>query len=262
MPERLDKALVRRGLARSRTEAQALLAAGQVVVNGRAVAKASVCVDEAAAITVQGGRLPFVSRGGLKLQAALETFGITVTGRTALDVGASTGGWTDCLLQRGARRVVALDVGHGQMAPGIAADPRVELREGVNARFLSPQDFASPFDLIVADLSFISLTLVLPALVPLLTPGGDLVCLVKPQFEVGVEKLGRGGVVRNADARREALRRVVAAAQSLGLRDAGRMDSPILGMTGNQEFLEWLVGMAEGHDGVERTEKSTFSRAE
>ncbi len=262
MPERLDKALVRRGLARSRTEAQALLAAGQVVVNGRAVAKASVCVDEAAAITVQGERLPFVSRGGLKLQAALETFGITVAGRTALDVGASTGGWTDCLLQRGARRVVALDVGHGQMAPGIAADPRVELREGVNARFLSPQDFASPFDLIVADLSFISLTLVLPALVPLLTPGGDLVCLVKPQFEVGVEKLGRGGVVRNADSRREALRRVVAAAQSLGLREAGRIDSPILGMTGNQEVLEWLVGMTEGHDGVERAEKFTSSRAE
>ena len=241
MPERLDKALVRRGLARSRTEAQALLSACQVIVEGETVAKFSLLVDDAATITVQGERLPFVSRGGLKLQAALSTFGISVTDRTALDVGASTGGWTDCLLQEGARNVVALDVGHGQMVANLAKDARVELREGVNARFLSPPDFDGPFDLLVADLSFISLTLVLPALVPLLKPDGDMVCLVKPQFEVGAAKLGKGGIVRDAGARQEALAKVIRAAQELGLHAAGAMDSPTPGTNGNQEFLLWLT---------------------
>ena len=237
---RLDRALAARGLARSRTEAQALIAAGQVRVDGRPAAKASLLVSDEALLSVEGGRLPFVSRGGLKLAAALDGFGVPVIGRTALDVGASTGGFTDCLLQRGATRVVAVDAGHGQMAPEIAADPRVHSREGVNARFLVPADFDTRFQLIVADLSFISLTLVLPALAPLLLPDGGLIVLVKPQFEVGAAHLGKGGIVRDPMQREQAVQRVAEAAEALGLKTHGRMTSPILGGDGNEEYLLWL----------------------
>ena len=238
--ERLDKALVVRGLVRSRTEAQALIAEAQVAVDGTTVGKPSFPVADTAQIVIHGERLAYVSRGGLKLAAALDHFAITVPGRSALDVGASTGGWTDCLLQRGVRHVLALDVGHGQMAASVAEDPRVESREGVNARFLLPGDFPTPFDLIVADLSFISLTLVLPPLVPLLAADGDMIVLVKPQFEVGVTGLNKGGIVRDQALRHAALERVSGTAQGLGLREAGRMDSPILGSNGNQEYLLWL----------------------
>ena len=237
--ERLDRALVRRGLARSRTEAQALIGAGQVTAAGVPAVKPSLLVPEDVPLEV-GERLPYVSRAGLKLEAALAAFPIPVAGRVALDVGASTGGFTDCLLQRGTKRVVAIDVGHGQMAPLVAADPRVECREGVNARAVVPSDFDGPFDVIVADLSFISLTLVLPALSPLLHPDGDCVCLVKPQFEVGAGKLGKGGVVRDADAREDAVARVAAAARAQGLTERGRIVSPILGGAGNVEYLLWL----------------------
>lgn len=238
---RLDRAIVARGLTRSRAEAQGLIAAGQVRVAGQPAARASQPISDEAAIDICGELSRFVSRGGLKLEAALERFGLNVQDRRALDVGASTGGFTDCLLQRGARQVVSVDVGHGQMVPALAADPRVELREGVNARNLSSLDFPHPFDLIVADISFISLTLALPALAPLLHPEGDLVCLVKPQFEVGVERLGKGGIVRDAQARKDALERVAAAAKAQGLAERGRMDSPILGAHGNREFLLWLA---------------------
>lgn len=227
---RLDRAIVARGLARSRAEAQGLIAAGQVRVAGMPAARASQPISDEAAIDICGELSRFVSRGGLNVQD-----------RRALDVGASTGGFTDCLLQRGARQVVSVDVGHGQMVPALAADPRVKLREGVNARNLSSLDFPHPFDLIVADISFISLTLALPALAPLLHPEGDLVCLVKPQFEVGVERLGKGGIVRDAQARKDALDRVAAAAKAQGLAERGRMDSPILGAHGNREFLLWLA---------------------
>ena len=243
---RLDRALAARGLARSRTEAQALIAAGQVRVDGRAADKASLLVPDEAALTVEGDRCPFVSRGGLKLAAALDAFGVLVAGRTALDVGASTGGFTDCLLRRGAARVACVDAGHGQMAPRIAADPRVSSREGVNARFLLPADFDAPFDLLVADLSFISLTLVVPALVPLLRPEGDMILLVKPQFEVGQAHLGKGGIVRDPGRREEAVRRVAAAAAALGLAARGRMTSPILGGDGNAEFLLWFQKAPRG----------------
>ena len=242
---RLDRALAARGLARSRTEAQALIAAGQVRVDGRSADKASLRVADEADLAVEGARLPFVSRGGLKLAGALDTFAVPVTGRTALDVGASTGGFTDCLLQRGAARVVAVDAGHGQMVPALASDPRVASREGVNARFLRPGDFDASFDLIVADLSFISLTLVLPALVPLLRPGGDMVVLVKPQFEVGAAHLGKGGLVRDPAQRARAVQRVGDAAAALGLETRGQRTSPILGGDGNEEFLLWLRGRAE-----------------
>ncbi len=237
---RLDRALAVRGLARSRTEAQGLIAAGQVRVDGRPAEKASQLVADEAALLVEGERSPYVSRGGLKLAAALDAFVLPVVGRTALDVGASTGGFTDCLLQRGAARVVAVDAGHGQMASEIAADPRVHSREGVNARFLSSADFDSLFELIVADLSFISLTLVLPALAPLLRPGGDLIVLVKPQFEVGAAHLGKGGIVRDLSQRSEAVHRVMGAAAALGLTVRGQIVSPIRGGDGNEEFLLWL----------------------
>lgn len=237
---RLDTALVARGICRSRTEAQALLRAGLISVDGRRGLKASAEAAETAVLTRHDTGPRFVSRGALKLDAALTKFSLDVSGKTALDVGASTGGFTECLLRRGIGSVIAVDVGHGQMVPTIASDPRVESREGVNARFLSPADFPcpfEPFDLVVADMSFISLTLVLPALRPLLAASGEMVCLVKPQFEVGHTHLGRGGIVRDLKARAEALERVASAARALGLREAGRMTSPIEGSDGNVEFL-------------------------
>lgn len=249
---RLDKALVVRGLCRSRAEAQAALDDGAVTLDGLAVCKASLTVGEEAALAVAETGPHWVSRGALKLDAALAHFGIAAAGRAALDVGASTGGFTECLLRRGAASVHAVDVGHGQMAPALAADPRVHSREGINARSLTPADFPHPFGIIVADLSFISLSLVLPALAPLLGARGDLVCLVKPQFEVGPAKVGKGGIVRDAGAREEALARVVSAASSCGLVEQGRMPSPIEGSEGNVEFLLWLkMGAGSGGAGGE-----------
>lgn len=234
---RLDKALVAQGICRSRTEAQTLLDAELISVNGRRGLKASAETAEDAVLARHDTGPRFVSRGALKLEAALDEFGIDAAGKTALDVGASTGGFTECLLRRSVQSVIAVDVGHGQMAPEIAADPRVQSREGINARSLTAADFPHPFDLIVADLSFISLTLVLPALAPLLAPGGNMICLVKPQFEVGAAFLGKGGIVRDPKARTEALERVAGAAQALGLRETARMTSPIEGSDGNIEFL-------------------------
>jgi 23S rRNA (cytidine1920-2'-O)/16S rRNA (cytidine1409-2'-O)-methyltransferase len=234
---RLDRALVSRGLARSRTEAQTLIAGGFVRVEGNTTTKASYGVDDQVAITVEGSACPYVSRGGLKLAAALDEFGIEITGRLCLDVGASTGGFTDCLLQGGAGGVIAVDVGHGQMAPALAADLRVTLREGVNARDLKPADFDHAFDVIAVDLSFISLTLVLPALVRLLAPGGDVIALVKPQFEVGRSAIGKGGIVRDPVLKEAAVHAVIACAKENWLYEAGSMTSPILGGDGNEEFL-------------------------
>jgi len=238
---RLDRVLVLRGLCRSRAEAQEMIDAGAVTVNGRIASKPSEEVGEGAVVTIQDSGPRWVSRGAIKLDAALTQFGLDIFGRDALDVGASTGGFTECLLRRGARTVHAVEVGHGQMAPMLAADPRVTLREGANARSLVPDDFPYPFGIIVADLSFISLTLVLPALRPLLNAAGDLVCLVKPQFEVGAGNLGKGGIVRDAPAREEALARVVSAAAACGLREKARMTSPITGADGNIEYLLWLI---------------------
>ena len=246
---RLDRALVARGLCRSRAEAQAALDDGVVTVDGQAVRKASLAVGDEAALTMTETGPRWVSRGALKLDAALTHFGVAVAGRRALDVGASTGGFTECLLRRGAASVYAIDVGHGQMVSSIASDPRVCSREGVNARSVSPSDFPHPFDVIVADLSFISLTLVLPALAPLLGAGGDLICLVKPQFEVGAAKLGRGGIVRDPRAHEEALARVVGAARACGLSERGRMPSTVEGAEGNREFLLWLK-KGEGSGGA------------
>jgi len=237
---RLDKALVERGLCRSRGEAQAKIDAAEVTVAGVIAVKPSLDVAEGALLAVLDAGPRWVSRGALKLDAALTSFALDVKGRRALDVGASTGGFTEVLLARGAASVHAVDVGHGQMVAALSSDPRVVSREGVNARTLSPNDFPHPFQIIVADVSFISLTLILPALGPLLDEGGDLVCLVKPQFEVGPAHLGKNGIVRDPKARTAALSRVADAAQALGLLEQGRRDSPIAGSEGNSEFLLWL----------------------
>ena len=236
----MDKLLVERGLAPSRTRAQALVMAGVVLVGEQRVEKPSETFPPDAPLRVRGADDPaarYVGRGGLKLEKALQEFGIDAGGLTCLDVGASTGGFTDCLLQHGARRVVALDVGHNQIDWRLRSDPRVEVREGVNARHLTPADFAERFDLAVMDVSFISATKVLPAVVPLLKEGGRLVVLVKPQFEVGKGEVGKGGVVRDPAQHARVVGEVNAAAAALGLRVVGVTDSPVTGADGNKEFL-------------------------
>ncbi len=239
--ERLDRLLVDRGLAKSRERAQALVLAGRVRVDGRAAAKPGVSVPADASIEVIVPDHPYVGRGGLKLAGALERLGVDPAGRVALDIGASTGGFTDCLLRRGAVSVVALDVGAGQLDWGLRNDPRVTVREGVNARLLARADLPGPFDLVVIDVSFISLRLILPVVPSRLAPRGDVLALVKPQFEVGRSDVGRGGIVREPRLHRAALQAVVAAAQETGLGVAGGCPSPITGAEGNREFFLHLV---------------------
>jgi 23S rRNA (cytidine1920-2'-O)/16S rRNA (cytidine1409-2'-O)-methyltransferase len=238
--ERVDKLLVERGLAPSRTRAQALVMAGAVLVGEQRVEKPSETFPPDAPLRVRGAEDPaarYVGRGGLKMEKALREFRIDATGLVCLDVGASTGGFTDCLLQHGARRVVALDVGHNQIDWRLRTDARVEVREGVNARHLGPVDFVERFDLVVMDVSFISATKVLPALVPLLKDGGRVVVLVKPQFEVGRGEVGKGGIVKDPARHARVVEEVNAAARSLGLRARGVIESPITGADGNREFL-------------------------
>ncbi len=240
--ERIDKLLVERGLASSRTKAQALVMAGLVLVGEQRVEKASECFAPDALIRVKGSDDPaarYVGRGGLKLEAALREFNLNVNGFVCLDVGASTGGFTDCLLQHGASHVVAVDVGHDQIDWRIRSDQRVEVREGVNARYLQEKDFAEKFDLIVMDVSFISATKVLPSLVPLLTESGQVVILIKPQFEVGRGEVGRGGIVTDQAKRARVVAEVNLAAQGLGLNVFGVIESPIHGAEGNVEFLAY-----------------------
>jgi 23S rRNA (cytidine1920-2'-O)/16S rRNA (cytidine1409-2'-O)-methyltransferase len=235
--ERIDVLLVERGIAESRTKAQALVLAGQVVVGEQRVDKPGSLVPVEADIRLKGEVLPYVSRGGLKLKAALERFGLDVRGQVAADIGASTGGFTDCLLQEGATRVHAIDVGYSQLHEKLRTDPRVRSRERVNARYLTAEDLPEKVGVVVIDVSFISLTQVLPAVLPFLEPGGLLVALVKPQFEVGRERIGKGGVVRDAAARQEAIDAVVAFAREQGLQVRGVMDSPVPGPAGNVEAL-------------------------
>ena len=238
--DRIDKLLVDRGLADSRTKAQAMIMAGVVLVNDQRVEKPSQQFETTSSIRIKGGDDPttrYVGRGGLKLEAALREFQLDVTGLTCLDVGASTGGFTDCLLQHGAQRVVALDVGHNQIDWRLRNDSRVDVREGVNARYLQPQDFQERFDLAVMDLSFISVTKVLPAIVPLLIGGGSIITLVKPQFEVGRGEVGSGGIVRDPEKRSRVVEEVNNFARSLGLEAVNVIESPIQGAEGNVEFL-------------------------
>jgi len=237
---RLDTLRVDRGLAASRERARALILAGSVRVDGQPASKAGTAVAADAEITISTPDHPYVSRGGLKLVHALDTFAVSVVGRTALDIGASTGGFTDALLQRGASRVVALDVGHGQLDWRLRNDSRVVVIERLNARTLTAADLPSglpPFDIITIDVSFISLKLILPAVPPLLRETGDVIALVKPQFEAGRAEVGKGGIVRDDEVRARVLEEVTAAANALGLGRAGAAESPIAGMEGNREFL-------------------------
>ena len=238
--ERIDKLLVERGLAESRTKAQAMIMAGNVLVSEQRIAKPSDLVPTEAPIRIKGGDDPtsrFVGRGGLKLEAALIKFEVDVNNLTCLDIGASTGGFTDCLLQRGALRVVTVDVGHNQLDWRLRKDPRVEVREGVNARYLQPSDFDTKFDLAVMDVSFISATKVMPAVVNLLTETGRLITLIKPQFEVGRGEVGSGGIVRDSEKQARVVEEVNRAAVKLGLQVGGVIESPIRGADGNLEFL-------------------------
>ena len=241
---RLDAELVRRGLARSREQAAQLVAAGQVRVPGRTAVKAATQVTAAEPIVVdEPAGETYVSRGGHKLAGALDAFagsGLAVDGRRALDAGASTGGFTDVLLRRGARSVVCVDVGYGQLAWSLQTDDRVTVLDRTNVRELDPAQVGEPVDLVVADLSFISLRLVLPALAGVTDPTGDLVVMVKPQFEVGREALGAGGVVREPGQRAAAVAEVAAAASGLGLGVAGVTASPLPGPAGNVEYFLWL----------------------
>ena len=238
--ERIDKLLVERGLAPSRAKAQAMVMAGVVLVGEQRVAKPSEAFTVDADIRVKGADDPtsrYVGRGGVKLEAALREFGVDVSGLLCLDVGASTGGFTDCLLQYGARRVVAIDVGHNQLDWRLRSDERVEVREGVNARYLKPEDFPAKFALAVMDVSFISATKVLPAIVPLLTIDGRIITLIKPQFEVGRGEVGRGGIVSDPAQHARVVEEVNNAARELGLEVRGVIESPLRGADGNLEFL-------------------------
>ena len=235
--ERLDVLLVSRGLAESRTAAQRLLLAGAVKVNGQPAGKAGHLVPDDADLQVAGGK-PFASRGGEKLAAALQHFALSVSGQVCLDVGASTGGFTDCLLQQGAARVYAVDGGHGQLDWRLRNDPRVVVREGVNARYLAPADFPEPIGFATLDVSFISLTLVLPSATNVVADGARLVTLIKPQFEAGRAQVGKGGVVRDAAVRQQVVERIREfGTNALPLVWDGVVESPLRGPAGNVEFL-------------------------
>jgi 23S rRNA (cytidine1920-2'-O)/16S rRNA (cytidine1409-2'-O)-methyltransferase len=235
--ERLDTLMVSRGLAESRQRALALILAGQVLVDGQDDVKAGKRIPTDAHIRITGKEMPYVSRGGLKLEAALEAFHLDVDGWDCLDAGASTGGFTDCLLQHGARHVTAVDVGYGQLHWRLRSDPRVTTMERTNIRYLKPEVLGKAVDLACVDVSFIALRTVLPAVLPCLKCGHPVVCLIKPQFEVGKDLLGKGGVVRDPALREATVQRVVASLKKLGLRPKGIIPSPVLGPKGNQEYL-------------------------
>lgn len=240
MKLRLDHLLVERALVPSRERARALILAGDVLVDGHPVTKAGTAVADDVVVTLRVPDHPWVSRGGLKLAHALDTFGVAPKNALALDIGASTGGFTDVLLQRGATRVVALDVGHNQLDWKIRSDPRVTVIEGVNARHLTPDQLpadARQFDLVSIDVSFISLKHILPVLPPLLAPGAHVIALVKPQFEAGRDEVGKGGIIRDEAVHTRVVEDVTAAAAQVGLTRCGLEPSPITGAEGNREFL-------------------------
>jgi 23S rRNA (cytidine1920-2'-O)/16S rRNA (cytidine1409-2'-O)-methyltransferase len=235
--QRLDKELVSRGLADTRQRAHALILAGSVTVDGRRVDKAGTLVPVSADIRLTGLDMPYASRGGLKLKAALDKFGIKAAGLVCADIGSSTGGFTDCLLQEGAARVYAVDVGYGLLHMKLRADPRVVPIERFNVRFLEPATIGEPVDLATVDVSFISLKLVLGPIMKVLKPGGEIVALVKPQFEAGREHVGKGGIVKDEAARARTVQAVKSFAESIGLLVKGEMESPIKGAKGNVEYL-------------------------
>ena len=242
---RIDRLILDRGFVESREKGQAIILAGNVLVNGQKVEKAGALVPEDADIRILGEPLPYVSRGGLKLEAALREFKITVTGRTAIDVGASTGGFTDCLLQHGCRKVYAVDVGYGQLAWKLRQDPRVISIERTNIREINPALIPELLDISVIDASFISLEKIIPSVLKLLARDGEIIALIKPQFEVGKGQVGKGGIVRNETARKAVVERIVEFVHELGLEVKGVMPSPIPGQDGNVEYL--LHAKSIGH---------------
>jgi 23S rRNA (cytidine1920-2'-O)/16S rRNA (cytidine1409-2'-O)-methyltransferase len=239
MKLRIDKLLVERGLVPSRERAQALILAGKVLVDEQKIEKPGTQVHSEATVRLLGDDLRYVSRGGLKLEAALKHWAIGVSGKTCLDIGASTGGFTDCLLQQGARRVIAADTGYGQIDFRLRSDARVRLLEKTNARYMKVEDVGENVDLIVMDVSFISATLVLPAVVEAARAFGapSVIVLVKPQFEVGRELVGKGGIVRDSEAQTTAVKKVKSTLKELGFEVEEEIESPILGTEGNREFL-------------------------
>ena len=246
--ERLDVLLVEQGLAESRAKAQAIIMSGEVFVDGQKVDKPGASFDPSAVIDVRGHACPYVSRGGLKLEKALRDFGVDPTGYVCSDSGASTGGFTDCLLQQGARKVFAIDVGYGQLAWKIRNDPRVVTMERTNIRYVTPEQLGEPLDLSVIDVSFISLKLVLPAIRALLKPEtGQVLCLIKPQFEAGKERVGKKGVVRDPAVHRDVLEEFMATAKSLSFTILNLTYPPVKGPEGNIEFLAHLT-LAPGDD--------------
>lgn len=239
--KRLDVLLVEQGHADSRTKAQAIIMSGLVYVDGQKADKPGMSFDENAPIEVRSGGCPYVSRGGLKLEKALRDFGVDPTGYVCSDSGASTGGFTDCLLQQGASKVFAIDVGYGQLDWKIRSDPRVVVMERTNVRYVTPEQLGEPLDLSVVDVSFISLKIVLPVIKTFLKPTGQVLCLIKPQFEAGKEKVGKKGVVRDPETHQEVLDNFVALANSLDFNILGLTFSPVKGPEGNIEFLAHLT---------------------
>lgn len=252
---RLDQHLLERGLVESRERARGLILAGRVWVDGRRVDKPGTVIAPSAVIKVRGPEHPFVSRGGVKLRAALEAFGILVRDKICLDIGAGTGGFTDCLLQAGAARVIAVDVGHGHFHHRLRNDPRVHLLERRNVRYLTPQHLPERPDLVVIDVAFISLTVVFPVIAEILPAHGEVVALVKPQFEVGKGEVGKGGVVRDYRKHAASIRRVAGAACELGMVVKGLCISPIAGAKGNREFFIHLGKERAGARGAGDVER-------
>ncbi|CCX59007.1 putative uncharacterized protein [Blautia hydrogenotrophica CAG:147] len=258
MKERLDVLLVKRNLAVSREKAKAVIMAGEVYVDGQKEDKAGSMFQDSVHIEVRGNTLPYVSRGGLKLEKAMTHFGVSLEGKVCLDVGASTGGFTDCMLQNGAKRVYAVDVGHGQLDWKLRNDPRVVCMEKTNIRYVVPDDIGEQADFSSIDVSFISLTKVLLPVRELLGEGGEIVCLIKPQFEAGREKVGKKGVVRDPAVHLEVIEKIVDYAKSISFEILNLEFSPIKGPEGNIEYLLYLRRLKEGQE----SERMVFESAQ
>lgn len=256
MKERLDVLLVGRGLATSREKAKAIIMSGDVFVNGQREDKAGTMIDDKAEITVKGNQLKYVSRGGLKLEKSMSHFDLTPNGKVCMDVGASTGGFTDCMLQNGAVKVYSVDVGHGQLDWKLRNDERVVCMEKTNIRYVTPEDIAEPPAFVSIDVSFISLTKVLFPVRNLMTPDGEIVCLIKPQFEAGREKVGKKGVVRDPKVHEEVINKVVDYAASIGFDSVNLEFSPIKGPEGNIEYLLHLKKRADAVAALEELKNS------
>lgn len=243
--ERIDKLLVELGLVESRQKAQALILAGQILANNQLIDKVGHKIDIDSKLRIKGEQLRYVSRAGLKLEAALSHFSINIENKFCLDIGASTGGFTDCLLQNGACEVVALDVGHNQLDWRIRQNPKVKVIEGVNARYLKKGDFPNLFDVVTVDVSFISLTKILPVIPNLIKNLAPIVTLIKPQFEVGPQEVGKGGIVSDPSKHSRVIKEVLEVASNLSLSSLGVIESPITGADGNKEFLAYFILKAD-----------------